>query len=656
MVSFKVVGAQSLHRLNLAAPVQGLICRLQIENPNSNLPDEVFDEFVQCLTYVTGDRSESVSLLKSKRSLGEIDFLAVFFNQFVQHIQIAAGSDVSVTRCNPLGDQIHWDVFNEFEVEAICRKAGSLAVKVIRQLINAKEHSFSIEEQHKQISEAIINLKKEYVAGYPGPAIQEFTELADKRNIPWRRINRNLEYVQFGYGKHQQIFQRSITGTEGHTSAELANSKEMTTTLLGVAGVPVARQIKVVSEQDAIKAAEIIGYPVVVKPLAGLQGYGITPNIQNVEELKRAFARVVPYHKQYIVEKHIEGDDHRLLVIDGDYVGCIRRSISVVTGDGKSTINELVQELNKEPWRNQFEGDQKYHVRKLKIVTECLGWQGYNWESIPADGDVVKLHIVPNLSQGGTCKELRDEVHPGNIKMAERAASVLSLKVAGVDYLTTDISKPYWEIGGGICEVNVSPAIDVMFPSSPSDLKKLFKKAFELSFPIKEDVSLPVIIVLGSGSNLPRKIVDTLSEQGLKVGYRTNTHSEIDGCPLVIQRKGTADIDAVLWNGMVDAAVIVEDVNRIRRYGLAYSQSTLIIVEKMPQIQGQPAPHVLQLLLQTNPQTLLINGSDPLLMSWSDEHQDPCIINVMATEGEGVEEALLKRTISELKGHSEGIF
>ncbi len=655
MLSFKVVGAQALHPLNLATPVQGLMCRLRFENLNAELPDKVVDEFVRCLAYVSGANSKSVSLFRAGRSSGNSDFLSSFFSQFIKHIQIAAGSDVSIARCHQLDDQIQWDVFNEFEFETICRRAGSLAIDVMNQLVNAKNPELSFQELLVQISEAITNLKKDYIAGYPGPAIQEFIELAGRRNIPWRRINRSLQYVQFGYGKHQQIFQRSITGTESHTSAELANSKEMTTTLLGVAGIPVARQIRVVSEPAAIKAAEVIGYPIVIKPLAGQQGYGITPNIQNVEELKRAYARVVPFHKHYIVEKHIEGDDHRLLVIDGDYVGCVRRSISVVTGDGVTTINELAHELNKEPWRNQFDGDQKYHVRKLDIVTECLGWQGYNWESVPAEGDVVKLHIVPNLSQGGACTELRDEVHPDNIKMAERAASVLNLKVAGVDYLTTDISKPYWETGGGVCEVNVSPAIDVMFPSSPPELKKLFEKAFNLSFPPKENVSLPVIVVMGEDSNISKKMVDTLSGQGLKVGYRAKTHSEIEECPLILQQKGTADIDAVLWNGMVEAAVIMEEVDRIRRYGLAYSQSTLIIVEDMPQIQGQPAPQILELLLQTNPQFLLLGGTDPLLMRWMGEKQDSRIIGVLAEEGESADDAFLKRAVSELMSFSGGI-
>ncbi|MBL4908378.1 MAG: ATP-grasp domain-containing protein [Sneathiella sp.] len=648
MLTFKVIEVQALRGLNLVAPMPGLFCRIRIEEQDINIPDAVCQKLAKCLTSVVGDNTEVVAAVMARKTDNAAVFLANFFSQFVLAVQNAVGSNVSVVRQTLIQESREWHVFTEYEHETIGRRATLLTLKVMDQVMQDSDRSLSLGDQVIEISKEISSINKEYVSTCPGQDMQEFTALAESRRIPWHRPSQKTQHVLFGYGKHQQIFHHSIIGTESHNSAELANSKAMTTKLLERAGIPVARQILVGTEQGALQAAKKIGFPVVVKPIAGTQGYGITPNIKTAEELKHAFTRARPYHRKYIVEKHIAGDDYRLLVIGGEYVGCLKRSISVVTGDGNRTIEALVTELNKEPWRSGVDGRNKFHVRKLDVITECLKDQGYDWNSIPRRGAVVKLHIVPNISQGGSCREIRDEVHPENIKMAERAASVLKLNVAGIDYLTTDISRPYWETGGRICEVNVCPTIGGMFRFSPTDLKGIYRKAFELNFPPHLDVSLPVIITLGEEGRVADKVVHFLSKQGVKVGYKANTHTEIDGSPLIIQNKGLAGAHAVLWNGLVDAAVISEDVHSIRRFGLGYSQSTLIIIEAMPNIDGASSCEILELLLKTNPQFVLLNGSDRQLMDWAEEIQDPRIIRVTANENELIEETLYHRSVEEL--------
>lgn len=647
MFSFKVLGARGLSGLNLVAPISGLTCRLAIEGKDADLPEDFRPQLIHYLSHITGTDKPGPSALNSRLQGDMAPFIAFFFGQFLIAVQRAAGCDVRHARMNAAGDPIVWDLFIEHEFESLNRRAGALTIHVIEQAAKPVPERQPRDELIRHMDDVVAAIRKEVQTAKSEPATLRFTKIAEDRKIPWRRISPDLQYVQIGYGKNQQIFQRSIIGNESHTSAELANSKEMTSLILGNAGLPVAKQVKVTSEEAAIRAAERIGYPVVIKPLAGMQGYGITPNIRNRDQLKRAFARVRPYHRQYIVEKHMAGDDYRILVIDGKYAGCVCRSISEIIGDGKQSIDQLVTELNKTPWRNQFAGEQKYHVRKLDVITECLKDQGFDWDSIPGPGDIVKLHIVPNLSQGGTNTEIGDEIHPEIIKMAERAAAVLNLKIAGVDYLTTDISKPFWQSGGGICEVNVSPAIDVMYPTSPDKLQHLFEWAFDLCFPADKDFSIPVFAVLGDGSDLARNLSEALSRRGLKVGYRGQDKSTIDGSPLSLAAKGGA-ATAVLWNGLVEAVVIEETVLDIQKYGLGYNLCSCLVVQSMPQFNDRNAPEVLDLIAKTVTEAIFINGSDPLLCNWADEHPDLPIHKISGKDGQADDAALLDAAMEQL--------
>lgn len=649
MSSYEVVQARALSKLNLVAPVQGLLCSLKEKQTDIPLTNSTKEYLVNFLKAFAGQDLEMLKDLEMQEE-DEAHFFALFFGTLMLLIQRKAGSDVDRVQLTQSNDPQLVDVFIEFEFENLCRKSGLLAMKMLRVAQKLTENPEALNDFQQTTDDIISALKADFLQLCPGPAVQAFSKIADQRKIPWRRFSQIHQYVQFGHGKYQQIFQRSILGKESHTAAEVANSKEFTTTILGTAGLPVANQQTISTLSHAKQAAKQIGYPVVIKPIAGMQGYGITPNIWNEQELEIAYKRAQSYHRKFIIEKHIDGDDHRILVVEGRYVGCVRRSISVVIGDGVHTVDELVIELNKEPRRNQFKGDNKYHVRKLDVITECLKKQGLDWNSVPAKDQVVKLHIVPNLSQGGTIKEMSDQIHPENIKMAERAAAVLNLTIAGVDYLTTDITKPYWETGGGICEVNVSPAIDVMYPNSPPDLVRLFEQAFEISFPKDKNFALPVVILLDDGADLAEKIERGLTDQGLKVGVSRKKQATIENSPLMTKKQEADCVTAVLWNGVVDAAVIETTAIDVQRTGLLWDYATHFVIRKMPFIQGKSAPQLLDLICKTVDGSILIDGSIKGLSEWAETRQDLDIVKIEAMEGQGLEDYLVSDIVALAKG------
>src|SRR5262249_9938461 len=126
--------------------------------------------------------------------------------------------------------------------------------------------------------------------------------------------------IQLGHGKFQKRIQATITSSTSHIAVELASDKEETNRLLGDLGLPVPRQRWCRNENDAIRAADQLGYPVVVKPLNANHGRGVTTEVRDAEQVKVAYGRAREHSRSVLVETFLEGFDHRMLVIGGELV------------------------------------------------------------------------------------------------------------------------------------------------------------------------------------------------------------------------------------------------------------------------------------------------------------------------------------------------
>ena len=164
-------------------------------------------------------------------------------------------------------------------------------------------------------------------------------EAAEERNIPWIRLNRQ-SLVQFGHGRYQHRIQATTTGRTGNIAVELAGDKEETNSILRDLGLPVPKQKLVYTSRDAKRAAERIGYPVVLKPLSGNHGRGVSTNLRTAEEIEIAFDKAREHGRSIIVESYLEGYDHRLLVVNGKLVAAAKRMPGHVVGDGKKHHRE----------------------------------------------------------------------------------------------------------------------------------------------------------------------------------------------------------------------------------------------------------------------------------------------------------------------------
>ena len=397
-------------------------------------------------------------------------------------------------------------------------------------------------------------------------------QAAEARGIPWFRILPSARYVQLGHGRHQRRIHETVTSNTSGIATTFARDKLTTNRLLAQQNLPVARQARVSDEAMAVRIAAGFGYPVVVKPSAGKKGKGIAIGLNRASQVKAAFGAARRYGDSVIVEKHIAGDDHRMLVVDGELIAAARRVPGAVTGDGRRSIEELVAEVNRDPRRGV--GFTKL-LNRLKLDAQAnamLVERGYTRASVPPRGEVVQLRRTANISTGGTAVDVTDAVHPDNRKMAVRAAGVVGLDVVGVDFITPDISRSYLEVGGAICEVNSSPGLrpHLAVEGEPRDV---VTPIIDMLFPPGRPSRIPIAAITGSNgkTTTARMTAHILKAAGSTVGLTTTDGIYIDGLRTVAgDRAGSKSAQAVLRDPTVDAAVLEIARGGLIRHGLGF--------------------------------------------------------------------------------------
>ncbi len=517
-------------------------------------------------------------MVRSEEMVSGASLAAYMFLEVVLDLQRKAGRDLPDGRVEEVIDAGAWDVYVPFHFEEIGRRTALETFKMMNGLDATAGKEVLLEELPDQIRAFRARLSRFFQALDYDPPLAEFIQIAEKRDIPWKRLNSTRPLIHLGYGKYRKALEKSIAETESHLSAEAANNKEMTCQLLREAGLPVPLQSVATAEKQVVKAARKMGFPVAVKPLYGMQGYGVTPKVADDVSLADAAHKASRYHRHILIEQHIAGQDYRLKVFDGELVAAIHRTPAKVIGDGKHTILELAKIRNAEPWRLRANGTLRYGIRKNPETTRKLNAQGLDWSAVPDNGQRIYLQDVPNMSQGGEYTLVTDQIHPENARMAIRAAEALGLKIAGVDYITDDISKPYWETGGMICEVNLMPALEVE-PGEDNPLLQ-FERVMDQLFPEGAVSTIPTIAIL---SETHSAIVPWLERifrfHDLSVGLQKSRDAFIDGSPLSGIKTPVSASKALLWNPSVDVALLQMTSEDIRDYGLAFDQIGQVFIE-----------------------------------------------------------------------------
>ncbi len=405
---------------------------------------------------------------------------------------------------------------------------------------------------------------------------------ARRRGIPVRRMG-HLNMLRLGHGRHLRTVWAAMTDRTSAIGMETAADKMLTKRLLADAGLPVPRGYVVTSAAEAVEVFHEIGGPVVVKPLTGHHGEKVAIELSDVREVTTAFHQATTVCDEVLVESYVPGRDHRVLMVGNKMVAAAELSAARVTGDGRSTIAELIAIANTDPARG--EGHDRPLTRLELGETERghLARQGLNAVSVPAVGEVVVLRRNANLSTGGTSKDVTERVHPDVARMCRRVANTIGLDVCGIDLRLSDIGAPVPadSVGVGVIEVNASPGLRMHLAPYEGTPRDVAAEIIDQMYPPGAPSRVPLATVTGTNGKTTtvRMIAHLLGQDGRTIGMCTTEGVYVDN-ELIYKAdaSGPRSAEMVLGNRTVEAAVLETARGGIVRRGLGYDRSDVAVI------------------------------------------------------------------------------
>ncbi len=486
-------------------------------------------------------------------------------------IQTIAGMDTGFGRTRGTGKDGEYYVCFSYMEEDAGVYAARAAVRIAHALIF--EEAYDMDEDIQKLREIREDTRL-------GPSTGCIVDEAAKRGIPYIRLNKR-SLVQLGYGVHQKRIRATIASTTGNIAVDIACDKEETKNLLDAAEIPVPKGDVIRTEQGLKDVIDKIGYPIVIKPIDGNHGKGNTTNITNWEQATKALAAAKEYGRSVIVEKYITGFDFRILVINYKFICAALRTPAAVIGDGKNTIQYLIDEVNKDPRRGYGHEKVLTQITVDQFTQKMLDDLGYTIQTVPKKGEQVLLKPTANLSTGGTSTDVTDEVHPANIIMCERIAKIIGLDICGIDIMVDNLRSPIKELGGAILEVNAAPGFRMHIDPSIGLPRNVAEPVVDMLFPKGSAGNIPIIAITGTNgkTTTARLTAHIAKTAGYKVGYTTSDGVYIQN-QLMMKGDCTGPVSSqfVLKDPTVDFAVLECARGGILKSGLAFQNCDVSIV------------------------------------------------------------------------------
>ncbi|MBD2653923.1 cyanophycin synthetase [Synechocystis sp. FACHB-383] len=504
-----------------------------------------------------------------------------YMGHIVEHVALELQELVGMTagfgRTRETSTPGIYNVVYEYVDEQAGRYAGRAAVRLCRALVDTGDYP------QAELEKDLEDLRDLGANSALGPSTETIVTEADARKIPWMLLSARA-MVQLGYGIHQQRIQATLSSQSGILGVELACDKEGTKTILQDAGIPVPRGTTIQYFDDLEEAInDVGGYPIVIKPLDGNHGRGITINVRHWQEAIAAYDLAVEESKSrsIIVERYYEGSDHRVLVVNGKLVAVAERIPAHVTGDGNSTISELIDKTNQDPNRGDGHDNILTKIVVNKTAIDVMERQGHNLDSILPKDEVVYLRATANLSTGGIAIDRTDDIHLENIWLMERVAKVIGLDIAGIDVVTSDISKPLRETNGVIVEVNAAPGFRMHVAPSQGLPRNVAAPVLDMLFPPGTPSRIPILAVTGTNgkTTTTRLLAHIYRQTGKTVGYTSTDAIYINEyCVEKGDNTGPQSAGVILRDPTVEVAVLETARGGILRAGLAFDTCDVGVV------------------------------------------------------------------------------
>lgn len=534
---------------------------------------EISDEQRDCIPRMNamlGDAVPSAEVLPESlcQGLPPMQAIVGFALYWTHEFQRAGGVPVfeqgRILGRRPKGDRSFWVAIPTLEGAF---SAATLTLGGLLGVMNAAFRGENAQEQLTALTSAIKNLENLVPKASNVP---RFLRAAFELEIPYSLVAGTV--FQFGQGACARWLDSTFTDETPQLAAALARKKQHCARVLRRAGIPVPNHFVVKDGEEAVRRAEELGYPVVIKPADQDGGVGVAAGLRTAEHVSSAFAAARKYSATIIVEKHFEGRDYRLVVFRGDMIWAIERIPGGVTGDGVQTVCGLIDQLNADPRR----GEGPHAPLKLLVIDDeargLLADSALTLESVPDSGRFVCLRRAANVTRGGTAEAVFDQVHPDNRRLAIRAAAALRLDLAGIDLLIPDIRRSWFGTGAAICEVNGQPYLGSRWAFMYKDILRQL---------LVDNGRIPIAVVLGAppDGRLASCIAEKLVDSGLVAGWSDRNGATI-GAARVAQGplSSFAGGHILMRDRTVKAAILCVNDADVLRSGLPFDRFDVFVV------------------------------------------------------------------------------
>jgi cyanophycin synthetase len=496
-----------------------------------------------------------------------------YFGHIVEHVALeltdAVGISTNRGKTVDAGEPGCYLVAVTYKSEEGMKALLKTAVELVQALVDCRPYEL----------EASLEAAREVVGKSElGPSTRAIVNAAENRGIPWVRADGD-SLVRLGYGNYSQYIQGTISGTTSAIAVDIASNKELTKQLLRAAALPAPHGCVVKTREEAIACLAQAQTAVVVKPVDGNQGRGVSLNLSSPEQVSEAFDAAVAISPGVIVEEMLRGLDYRVVIVNGRMVAAAQRIPAHVWGDGKHTIRDLIDLANKDPRRGKDHEKPLTRITADPIAVAILKKYGRSLDDIPAETEMVILRESANLSTGGSARDVTDEVHPTMRRICERAAAAVRLDVCGIDLVVPDIRQPF--TSGGIVEVNASPGIRMHHFPSEGKAREVGAAIVEMLYPADRPSRIPIVSITGTNgkTTVTRMIGRMFEESGEVVGLTTTDGIWIGGEEIARgDMTGPWSAGVILSDPRVEVAVLETARGGIVRSGLGYDWSDISVM------------------------------------------------------------------------------
>ena len=509
-----------------------------------------------------------------------------YFGHVTEHVALElsalAGREVRLGKTLWAGADGRYDIVLECPADepadsCVPAELLTIAIAVVSDLLARREPCFEA---------GVSRISRLVESESLGVSTAAIADAARRRGIPVRRIG-NRSMLRLGYGCHRRLVCAALTEQTSAVGVDIASDKVLAKQLLAGAGIPVPDGGIARSPRQAIELLELLGAPVVMKPVNGNHGAGVTPGILTPAQAEIAYARASAGNPAVIVEAFIPGTDYRVLVIDGRVVAAAGLRPAAVTGDGTSSIRQLVDQANTDPRRGDGHSRELTRIMLDEAAVSHLAEGGLQAGSVPAAGELVTLRKNANLSTGGTSRDVTDELHDDVAEMCRRAAAAAGLDICGIDIRLADISAPLPADGqaagqrAAVIELNACPGLRMHLSPAEGRPRDVAGAIIDRLYPPGAPARIPVVAVTGTNGKTTtvRMIGHILRQAGLRAGMATTDGVYAAG--RLIQQadaSGPRSAEMVLDDPSAEAAVLETARGGILRRGLGYDRADVAVI------------------------------------------------------------------------------